>query len=64
VALGSQRIGVPWFCDAAFFAQQNTPAIAIGPGTIKQAHTCDEFIEIRDLERGADFFRSFLNSFT
>ena len=37
--------------------------LAIGPGTIKQAHTCDEFIEIRDLDRGADFFRSFLNSF-
>jgi len=63
-ALGSQRIGVPWFCDAAFFAEQNTPAIAIGPGTIKQAHTCDEFIEIHDLERGTDFFRSFLNSFS
>jgi acetylornithine deacetylase/succinyl-diaminopimelate desuccinylase-like protein len=64
VALGSQRIGVPWFCDAAFYAEQNTPAIAIGPGTIKQAHTCDEFIEIRELERGAEFFRSFLSSFS
>ena len=64
VALGSQRIGVPWFCDAAFFAEQNTPGIAIGPGNIKQAHTCDEFIEISDLERGAEFFRSFLNSFS
>lgn len=64
VALGSQRIGVPWFCDAAFFAEQNTPAVAIGPGTIKQAHTCDEFIEIRDLERGAEFFRSFLLGLT
>lgn len=63
VALGSKRIGVPWFCDAAFFAEQNTPAIAIGPGSIKQAHTCDEYIEIQELERGAEFFRSFLNSF-
>jgi acetylornithine deacetylase/succinyl-diaminopimelate desuccinylase-like protein len=64
VALGSQRVGVPCFCDAAFFAEQNTPAVAIGPGTIKQAHTCDEFIEVRDLERGAEFFRSFLTSFS
>jgi acetylornithine deacetylase/succinyl-diaminopimelate desuccinylase-like protein len=63
-ALGSQRIGVPWFCDAAFFAEQNTPAIAIGPGTIKQAHTCDESLEIQDLERGTDFFRSFLLGLT
>ena len=64
VALGSERIGVPWFCDAAFFAEQNTPAIAIGPGSINQAHTCDEYIEIKDLERGADFFRNFLASFS
>jgi acetylornithine deacetylase/succinyl-diaminopimelate desuccinylase-like protein len=64
VSLGAQRIGVPWFCDAAFFAEQNTPGIAIGPGSIKQAHTCDEFIEIRDLERGTEFFRAFLNSFS
>jgi acetylornithine deacetylase/succinyl-diaminopimelate desuccinylase-like protein len=63
-ALGAKRIGVPWFCDAAFFAEQNTPAIAIGPGSIAQAHTCDEFIEIQDLERGAEFFRAFLNSFS
>ncbi|MBV8813350.1 MAG: M20 family metallopeptidase [Verrucomicrobia bacterium] len=64
VALGSKCIGAPWFCDAAFFAERNIPAVAIGPGSIEQAHTSDEFIAVRDLERGAEFFRRFLNSFS
>ena len=64
VALGSKCVGAPWFCDAAFFAEQNIPAIAIGPGSIKQAHTSDEYIDLADLERGANFFKDFLKSFS
>lgn len=63
VALGSKLTGANWFCDAAFFALQGTPAIAIGPGSIAQAHTADEFIEITELERGAEFFKNYLLSF-
>ncbi|MBV8416599.1 MAG: M20 family metallopeptidase [Verrucomicrobia bacterium] len=63
VALGSRLTGASWFCDAAFFALQGTPAIAIGPGSIAQAHTADEYIEIAELERGAEFFTNFLLSF-
>ncbi len=29
----------------------------IGPGSIEQAHTCDEWIDLRQLELGADFYR-------
>ena len=64
VALGSRLTGASWFCDAACFALQGTPAIAIGPGSIAQAHTADEFIEIAELERGAQFFANFLHSFS
>jgi acetylornithine deacetylase/succinyl-diaminopimelate desuccinylase-like protein len=60
--LGSTLTGANWFCDAAF-ALEGTPAIAIGPGSIAQAHTADEFIEIAELERGADFFTKYLLSF-
>lgn len=63
VALGSRLTGASWFCDAACFALQDTPAIAIGPGSIAQAHTADEYIEIAELERGAEFFTNFLHSF-
>ena len=63
IALGSKLTGANWFCDAAFFALEGTPAIAIGPGSIAQAHTADEFIEVAELERGADFFTNYLLSF-
>jgi acetylornithine deacetylase/succinyl-diaminopimelate desuccinylase-like protein len=57
---GSELTGAPWFCDAAFLSAAGTPAIAIGPGSIAQAHTKDEFIALRDLEAGVAFFRRFL----
>lgn len=62
IAAGGELTGAPWFCDAAFLAAAGTPAIAIGPGSIAQAHTKDEFIAVRDLEDGVAFFRRFLNS--
>jgi acetylornithine deacetylase/succinyl-diaminopimelate desuccinylase-like protein len=64
VSLGSRLTGASWFCDAAFFSVEGTPAIAIGPGSIAQAHTADEFIEIDQLERGAEFFTNFLHTFS
>jgi acetylornithine deacetylase/succinyl-diaminopimelate desuccinylase-like protein len=63
IALGSKLTGANWFCDAAFFALEGTPAIAIGPGSMAQAHTADEFIDVAELERGADFFTNYLLSF-
>jgi acetylornithine deacetylase/succinyl-diaminopimelate desuccinylase-like protein len=61
-ALGSNLVGAPWFCDAAVFAAQGCPCVAIGPGSISQAHTADEFIRVADLEAGAEFFLRFLKS--
>ena len=60
IAAGSELTGAPWFCDAAFLSAAGTPAIAIGPGSIAQAHTKDEFIAVSDLEAGVAFFRRFL----
>jgi acetylornithine deacetylase/succinyl-diaminopimelate desuccinylase-like protein len=60
-ALGAQPIGAPWFCDACFFAERGMPAVALGPGSILQAHTKDEWIAVADLEKGVEFFRRFLS---
>ncbi|MEM1157968.1 MAG: M20/M25/M40 family metallo-hydrolase [Verrucomicrobiota bacterium] len=46
----------PWFCDAAKLAEIGVPAIALGPGSIKQAHTKDEWIEVSDLNDGHQRF--------
>lgn len=52
--------GAPWFSDAAHLSSGGIPSICIGPGSIDQAHTVDEFIEIAALEAGAGFFASFI----
>ncbi len=60
---GAALTGAPWFCDAAFLAESGVPAVAIGPGSITQAHTKDEWIDCEELQRGASFFVKFLKSF-
>jgi acetylornithine deacetylase/succinyl-diaminopimelate desuccinylase-like protein len=57
---GAQPVGAPWFCDACYFAERGMPAVALGPGSIAQAHTKDEWIAVAELERGVEFFASFL----
>jgi acetylornithine deacetylase/succinyl-diaminopimelate desuccinylase-like protein len=55
-------IGAPWFCDAALFAEHGLPAVAFGPGSIAQAHTADEFIELKEVFRAAQILERFLLS--
>ncbi|WP_353567159.1 M20 family metallopeptidase [Haloferula sargassicola] len=55
-------VGAPWFSDAAHLSEAGIPSICLGPGSIDQAHTCDEFIEIAALEEGAAFFSFFIQS--
>jgi len=59
--LGAPLAGAPWFCDAAILAGGGIASVATGPGSIKQAHTVDEWISVADLEAGARFFRQFLD---
>jgi acetylornithine deacetylase/succinyl-diaminopimelate desuccinylase-like protein len=62
VECGSKPAGAPWFCDACFFAERGMPAVALGPGSIRQAHTKDEHIAVADLEKGVDFLAKFISS--
>jgi acetylornithine deacetylase/succinyl-diaminopimelate desuccinylase-like protein len=57
---GAKPVGAPWFCDACFFAERGMPAVALGPGSIAQAHTKDEHIAVTDLEAGVEFFGRFI----
>ncbi len=57
---GAKPVGAPWFSDAGVFARHGVPAVALGPGSIAQAHTRDEYIAVADLEDGVAFFRRFL----
>jgi len=53
-------VGAPWFSDAAHLSAGGVPSVCIGPGSIDQAHTADEFIDLAELARGAEFFGRFI----
>jgi acetylornithine deacetylase/succinyl-diaminopimelate desuccinylase-like protein len=65
-----QRVGkegrgfttAPWFSDASILSAPHCPAVCVGPGSIAQAHTKDEFILLSDLEEGVDFFRRWMRT--
>ena len=58
----SKLVGAPWFSDAAHLNNAGLPSVCIGPGSIDQAHTADEFITISDLEAGAAWFSRLITS--
>lgn len=60
IAGKGKLVGAPWFCDAAICSEYGVPAVAWGPGSVNQAHTKDEFIEVKELEMGVKVFKAFL----
>ncbi|MFC5051483.1 M20 family metallopeptidase [Rubritalea spongiae] len=60
---GTKLVGAPWFSDAAHLSNAGIPSICLGPGSINQAHTKDEWIKISDLEDGHRYFSNFIRSF-
>ena len=52
----SRLIGVPYGTDAWALAAAGIPTVVFGPGSIDQAHTDDEWIEIEQLERAVEVF--------
>ena len=58
--IGAKPVTASWFCDGSLLSQGGIPSVAAGPGSIAQAHTVDEYLEIADLERGVEFYKAFL----
>lgn len=62
VARQSQPEGAHYFCDAAVLAGGGIPSVVFGPGDIAQAHTADEWIDLRSLERARALLVQFLSA--
>jgi acetylornithine deacetylase len=54
-----EAVGVPYGTDAPAFDRIAAPTVVFGPGSIAQAHTCDEWIAIEQLEKAADILTEF-----
>ena len=52
-------IGVPYGTDATAFDLIGIPSVVFGPGSIQQAHTCDEWIAIEQLEAATEIYYQF-----
>lgn len=51
-------VGTAWMSDASPLSKTCAEIAVFGPGSIRQAHTKDEFIEIESLERGVAVFEA------
>jgi acetylornithine deacetylase len=47
-------IGVPYGTDGAWFAPEGIPSVVFGPGSIDQAHSDEEWVEIEDTASAAE----------
>jgi acetylornithine deacetylase len=51
IGLDPRPCGVPFGSDASKLSRAGIPSIILGPGSIEQAHTVDEFVEIEQVEK-------------
>ena len=62
VLLASDTTLVAFGTEAGLFQRAGIPTVICGPGSIAQAHTEDEYIEVAALEEGVIYFKKFLAS--
>jgi acetylornithine deacetylase len=60
--LPAEPAAMAFATDAGIFAERGIPCVVVGPGSVEQAHTAREFVEIRQVEEMADFFVRLLES--
>jgi len=54
-----QRIGVPFGTDAPHYAATGCPTVVFGPGSIDQAHTADEWLDLDQLRTATEVLYDF-----
>jgi acetylornithine deacetylase len=53
----------PWGANTGEFKQAGIPCVLFGPGSIRQAHTADEFIEIAQVATAAEVYAEIIRAF-
>ena len=55
---GSSKLtGVPYGANAATLAASGIPSVVFGPGSIDQAHTADEWVDVEQLKQATEVYR-------
>jgi acetylornithine deacetylase len=63
LGLRANARGVSYATDGAFFDAAGVPTVVVGPGSIAQAHTVDEWISVDQLEQAAEMYFQILRGF-
>jgi acetylornithine deacetylase len=63
MGLDPRPYGVPFGSDASKLSAVGIPSIILGPGSIEQAHTADEFVEIEQVEGAFVAYRQIMRVF-
>jgi acetylornithine deacetylase/succinyl-diaminopimelate desuccinylase-like protein len=62
IARQTKPAGVNFFSDASVLSQGGIPSVLFGPGDIAYAHTTDEWVDTKSLDRAEAMLRQFLLS--
>ncbi len=57
-------IGLQFGCDASKIAPKNIPTVVFGPGSIRQAHTTDEWIDPAELFEAINIYAQIFRGFS
>ncbi len=58
-----RHAGMEGTTDARFLIRAGIPTLILGPGNLAQAHTIDEFVAVKELERAARVYAAMLLAF-
>ena len=64
LGLNPEVCGVPFGSDASKLSRAGIPTILFGPGSIDQAHSVDEYVELDQVAQAAAFYREFILNFS
>ena len=57
-------IGLPFCTHASRYAHSGIPSVVFGPGSIDQAHTKDEWLDLEQLENASEILFGFLSTWS
>lgn len=61
--LSGEPVGVPFGSNASKLAHAGIPSIVLGPGSIDQAHTADEYVPVKQVEQAVIIYKEIIRGF-
>lgn len=62
MALPTELVGVGYGTDGSNFGRVGMPTLVLGPGSIAQAHTKDEWLDLAQLKQGVEVYRALMGT--